>query len=111
MTEIEVTDPMHPLFGHRFPVRAIGAPARGATHVFVAYREHMTLRIPLQATNLLPPRSSIRTKLTPAAVLDLLTLAEQCEVVCPPAPVTSGADCLQSCNSPSSMNSRRSSKR
>ena len=49
VTEIEVTDPTHPLFGRRFPLRSVSAPAHGAGHVFVAYRGHMTLRLPLRS--------------------------------------------------------------
>ncbi len=108
MTEIEVTDPRHPLFGRRFPVRSIGAPERGATYLFVAYREHMTLRIPLTSTNLIAPRSAIPTKVTFEAVTDLLTLAEHCEALCPHDQPMSGDAYPQPCNSISGTNSRPS---
>jgi len=111
VTEIEVTDPIHPLFGRRFPVRSIGAPERGAINVLVVYRDYMTLRIPLIATNLVPPRSAMPTKLTFAAVTELITLAEQCEALCPSHQVMSGSDCRPIFGSPSATDSRPSSKR
>ena len=49
VTEIEVTDPTHPLFGRRFPMRSISAPERGGIYVLVLYRHTFTLRIPLRA--------------------------------------------------------------
>ncbi len=99
MTEIEVTDPTHPLFGRRFPVRSISAPERGGIYVLVLYRDIFTLRIPLSASNLAPPRSASFTKLTCDSVAHLITLAEQCEAVCPPDPQTSGDNCRPSSNS------------
>ena len=98
MTEIEVTDPTHPLFGRRFPVRSISAPERGGIYVLVLYRHTFTLRIPLSASNLAPPRSAAFTKLTSDSVAQLITLAEQCEAVCPPDPQTSGDSCRPSSN-------------
>jgi hypothetical protein len=111
VTEIEVIDPTHPLFGRRFPVRTISAPERGSHQILVAYQEYMTLRIPLAATNLSAPRPCLRTKLTRDAITDLITLAEHCEAICPPNPVTSGDVCPQTCNSVSEMTSRLSSVR
>jgi hypothetical protein len=98
VTEIEVTDPTHPLFGRRFPVHSISAPERGGIYVLVLYRESFTLRIPLSASNLAPPRSVSFTKLTSDSVAQLVTLAEQCEAVCPPDPPTSGGSCRPSSN-------------
>src|SRR6266508_1247725 len=99
VTEIVVTDPTHPLFGRRFPVRSISAPERGGIYVLVLYRDIFTLRIPLSASNLAPPRSASFTKLTCDSVAHLTTLAEQCEAVCPPDPQTSGDNCRPSSNS------------
>ena len=45
VTEIEVTDPTHPLFGRRFPVLSISSPPQNPGHVLVSYREQMTLRM------------------------------------------------------------------
>lgn len=111
MTEIEVTDPTHPLVGRRFPVRSISAPERGSNQVFVAYQEYMTLRIPLAATNLSAPRPCLRTKLTRDAITELITLAEHCEAICLPNQATSGDPCPQTCNSVSETISRPSSVR
>jgi hypothetical protein len=111
VTEIEVTDSAHPLFGRRFPIRFMSAPERGASHILVAYRDFMTLRIPLTATNLIASRPSIPTKLTFAAVTELITLAEQCEALCPSDPAMSGDTCPQPCNSRSATISRPSSLR
>ena len=98
VTEIEVTDPTHPLFGRRFPMHSISAPERGGSYVLVLYRDTMTLRIPLSASNLAPLRSASFTKLTSDAVAQLITLAEQCEALCPPDPQTSGVNCRPSSN-------------
>jgi hypothetical protein len=111
VTEITVTDPTHPLFGRRFPVRSMAEPKPGALNVLVSYRDYMTLRIPLAATNLTAPQPGIPTKLTPDAVLELVTLAEQCEALCPSHPVMSGSDCRPSSGSLSATDSRPSSMR
>ena len=111
MPEVEVTDAKHPLFGRRFPLRSLSAPTPGATHVFVVYRGYVTLRLPLAATNLMAPRSSIITKLTYDAVVDLLALAEPCGGLCLANPVPSGSACPQTCNTASPKRSRRSAAR
>ena len=48
----------------------------------MCYRQTMVLRLPLSATNLAPPRSVSRTKLSLAAVTELVALAGQCEELC-----------------------------
>jgi hypothetical protein len=111
VTEIEVTDPTHPLFNRRFKIFSVSSSPQSVGHVLVAYREYMTLRIPLCATNLVPPRPTGQTKLTLEAVSELISLAEQCEGVCPLNPPMSGNDCRPSSNVKSSTTSRRSSKR
>jgi hypothetical protein len=75
VTEVEVADPTPPLCGRRFPLRSISAPVQGPAHVYVAYRGHMTLRLPLLATNLTTPRPLTATKLTRAALTDFLAMA------------------------------------
>jgi len=110
VTEVEVTEPRHPLFGRRFPLRSVALYGQGAAHVFVAYRG-MTLRLPIQATNLTAPLPSSRTKLTHAAITDLVALAAGCEGVWPSHPAPSGGASRQVGKSPSSTNSRRSSAR
>jgi len=95
VTEIKVTDPSHPLFGRRFSLLSLSSPQQGDGHVIVAYREQITLRIPIWATNLVPLRPTSQTKLTLEAVSELITLAEQCEVICPTNPKRSGPVCHQ----------------
>jgi hypothetical protein len=90
---------MHPLFGRCFPVLSLGSTRSGSGYVLVSYQEHLTLRIPRAATNLAPPRPGPQTKLTLEALTELISLAEQCEVLCPPIRPTSGEDCPQNANS------------
>jgi hypothetical protein len=58
LTEIEVTDPTHPLFGRRFPLHSARPQAPTATPVFVTYPGFMVLRLPRAVPNLLPPPPS-----------------------------------------------------
>jgi hypothetical protein len=92
--EIEVTDPSHPLFGRRFPVRHISRQPNSSGYVYVSYRDFMTLRIPLPATQLAAPYPTppTRTKLTVEAIQDLLSFLERSEPPCPFRPETSGTD-------------------
>src|SRR5215471_21606363 len=82
VTDIEVTDPTHPLFGRRFPILSARPQAPLATHVFVTYQGFMVLRLPRTATNLFPQAPRLSTTLTSHAITDLIALAEQCEVLC-----------------------------
>jgi hypothetical protein len=59
--------------------------------VVVAYQGHMRLRIPLAATQLALPQEVLGTKLTWESVTELVTLAEQCEILCPSQPPPSGS--------------------
>ena len=109
--DIEVTDPTHPLFGRRFPLRSSYPQRPQAEQVFVAYQEWMVLRIPRAVTNLLPqpPRGS--TTLTSHAITELIALAEQCEVLCRTTPEPSGPPSVPHSKPPSVPNSRPSSRR
>ena len=80
-TEIEVTDPTHPLFGRRFPLISVSSPLHGPGNVLVCYREYMVLRLPVTSTTLAASRPVISTKLTYAAVKELVTIAEDCEAL------------------------------
>lgn len=102
---------MHPLFGRSFPVLAICAPLQGSGYVDVVYRQNMTLRLPLSATTLAPPRLVPQTKLTHAAVTEIITVAEDCEVLCLSSPTTSGSACPPSSNNTFATTSPRSSRR
>ena len=101
-TEIEVTDPRHPLFGRRFPLISMHSSPHGSIQVLVGYREALVLRIPLAATTLASTQPSVLTKLTCEAVEELVLLAGECETVCLPIPPPSGGSCLQTSNTPSS---------
>ena len=92
-------------------MRQIGDTQRGARHVFVVYREYMTLRIPLQATTLLPTRPTTPTKLTRDAVLEFVTLAEQGQIACQLNLLMSGTTCPQTSSTKSVTNSDPSSRR
>jgi hypothetical protein len=80
-TEIEVVDPTHPLFGRRFPIISVSSPLQGPGNVFVSYREHMVLRLPVTSTTLSPSRPATSTKLTYSAVKELVAIAEDCEAL------------------------------
>src|SRR2546423_13869499 len=80
-TEIEVVDPTHPLFGRRFPLISVSSPLHGPGHVLVSYRGYMTLRLPVTSTTLASSRPVLSIKLTHAAVKELVTIAEDCEVL------------------------------
>jgi hypothetical protein len=99
-----VTDPTHPLFGRRFPTLSISAQPQSEGNVFVEYRPHMALRIPISATNLAPARPGPWAKLTLEAVVELVSLAGEYEVICPCNPLKSGGDCPQPRSDASSMN-------
>ena len=111
LTEVEVTDPTHPLFGRRFPLVSVSSSPQSAGHVLVAYRDYMRLRIPRLATNLAPAQPIGSTKLTLPAMTELIALAEQCEELCHTNPPTSGCACHPNSEPKSSTTSRRSSRR
>ena len=76
-----MTEPTHPLFGRRFRVLGSSAAPHAVGYVFVSYRRDLVLRIELAATQLAPPRSVERTKLTTAALQELVSLACECAVI------------------------------
>src|SRR5712691_1157423 len=113
LTEVEVTDPSHPLFGRRFALLSTRPRPHSVGYIFVAYRDIMVLRIPQAATSLVtpPPESQTLTKLTSHAITELISFAEQCEVLCPATQPNSGID-SPLCGKPvSAPTSRRSSRR
>ena len=60
-------------------------------YAFVSYRDYMALCIEIAATSLADDTCCISsTKLTSQSVAELVELAEQCEVLCPSDPKTSG---------------------
>jgi hypothetical protein len=80
---------------------------------YYTYRDTMVLRIPQVATSLVvsPPASEKMTKLTSHAVTELISLAEQCEVLCPATQPNSGIDSPPRGKPVSAPTSRRSSRR
>src|SRR5215831_14511270 len=112
-TEVEVTDPAHPFFGRRFVLLSTRPRPHSVGYIFVAYRDTMVLRLPQGATSLgaSAPESAPRTKLTSHAVTELISFAEQCEVLCPATQPNSGIDSPPRGKRVSAPTSRRSSRR
>ena len=110
-TEIEIVDPTHPLFGHRFVLCLAQPQGPTAEYVFVTYHEHMVLRIPRAATTLVPHVPYVPTTLTSQAITELISLAEQCEVLCRTTPEPSGPPFVPHSAPLSAPNSRPSSRR
>jgi hypothetical protein len=98
VTAVEVIDPAHPLFGRKFPV-IYSSTRSGVQNVSVLYREQVTLWIPRSATNLVPAQPRVTTKLTIAAMQELLSVAEAEaeEVQCQSSRETSGSNCPPKC--------------
>ena len=112
-TEIEVTDPTHPLFGRRFALLSTRPRPHSVGYIFVAYRGTMVLRLSHVATSLVAAASDAEptTKLTSHAVTELIFVAEQCEVLCPVTQPNSGIDSPPRGKPVSAPTSRRSSRR
>jgi hypothetical protein len=106
-----VTDPTHPLFGRRFLLRSPYPQRPQADHVFVAYQECMVLRLPRTATNLTARSPRIPTTLTSHAITELISLAEQYEVLCRTTPEPSGTRSVPHSKPISAPNSQPSSRR
>ena len=87
--------------------------AHSMGYIFVAYRDTMVLRIPQTATNLVspPPESASLSQLTSHAITELISLAEQCEVLCPVTQPNSGIDSPPRGTPVSAPTARRSSRR
>ena len=79
LTEIEVTDVMHPLFGRKFPVISISNLPSGNGQVVVAYHGDMHLNIPISATQLSLPKQYLCTKITLESVTELVALVKEFE--------------------------------
>ena len=110
-TEIEITDPMHPLFGRKFEIISLSYSGQGLGNAIVKYQGQMRLRIPLSATQLTPKRRYLGTKITRDSVSELVNLASQCEVLCLSHQDKSGNVCPQNDKTKLSMNSSPSSRR
>ena len=78
LSEIEVIDPAHPLYGRRFPLISLSHPPRGSHKALVAYQKDILIRIPLGATSLCAQLPNLaKTKLSFDAVSELIELASQ----------------------------------
>jgi hypothetical protein len=97
ISEIEVTDPRHPLYGRRFSLAAIHRPRPTAGHVLVAYGDGMLLRLPIKATNLASAQGILVTKLTLEGLQEAIALARQDELSWAFGQRRSGAACPQTC--------------
>ena len=85
-----MTDPAHPLFGQTFQVLSVSRGTSDSSHVFVRYRDDITLRIPRRATNFATLGDAApRIKLCLVAVEEFLSLVKEYES-CPRRPRKSG---------------------
>ena len=110
--EVEVTDSSHPLYGRRFALLSTRPRPHSVGYLFVAYRDTMVLRIPQAATSLvMAPEPQPLTKLPSHAITELISCAEQCEVLCPATQLNSGTDSPPRGKRVSAPTSRRSSRR
>jgi hypothetical protein len=112
-TEVEVTDPTHPLFGRRFALLSTRPRPHSVGYLFVGYRDTMVLRISQTATHVVspPPESTSMSTRTLHAITELMSLAEPCEVRCPATQPKSGIDSPLRGKPVSALTSRRSSRR
>ncbi len=116
LTEVEVTDPGHPLFGRRFAVVSVSgprAPGSAGGHILVAHSSRVLLKLPLAATSLVPrPPDAGLSKLSAEAVAELIALAEDSEgVTCSSGPNASGNAPPRRCGARSPRTSQPSSRR
>ncbi|WP_459903988.1 hypothetical protein, partial [Desulfosarcina cetonica] len=83
LTEVEVIDPTHPLYGRRFPLISVTHhPPIGPCHVIVAYQKDIHKHIPISATNLsVNPIPLCQTKISFEAVSELVGLIRQLGVL------------------------------
>jgi hypothetical protein len=88
--EVTVSDPGHPLYGRRFRVAARAhMPGSQGSHVLVFYRDGIQLRIPTAAIESPKTGQAPRTRVTGAAVEELLSTARACGI-CPSSHADSG---------------------
>jgi hypothetical protein len=112
-TEVEVVDPIHPLYRRRYQIVAVIRESCTAPMVRVEWRFGLTLLLPLSVTDIgafEEPRT-MRTKLSVEALKDLVAVAEASEGACLSSPETSGARCRpHSAGRSSTISPRRSGR-
>src|SRR5689334_12050283 len=78
--EVTVLDPGHPLYRRRFRVASRGQrPGSEGLHVVVLYRDGIQLRIPTTALESPKTGQAAATRVTPAAVEELVSTARSCQ--------------------------------
>ena len=98
---ITITDPAHPLYGRSFPLVSVSNPRHGPGYACVDDSGRAVLRIPITATNLLPPSDLPTSKLCLDAIRDLLHLACQEESIRQPVPQPAVSSCAPTDADPS----------
>jgi hypothetical protein len=91
-TEVTVIDPRHPLFNKTFYILSMSDPDFSQGHVYVIYREGVTLRIPFNATDIAGNFCISSAKLTASSIEELVSLAQECNLLCRPTLVKSGSE-------------------
>ncbi len=103
-TEVTITDPRHPLFKRTFPILSMSNPHFSQGHIYVIYREGVTLRIPLLSTDIIDNSYSSAIKLTRVSLEELVSLAEEYKILCPITLKKSGKSSPQMNSGKSSSN-------
>ena len=93
--DIEVIDPVHPLYGRRFQLVSVTRTTRSDSRVRAKWRFGLTLLLPLAVTNLAPrnEQRTTPTKLNIEAMEELVAVAEGSEGACSSSLVRSGTVC------------------
>ena len=80
--EIEVIDPMHPLYGRKFEIAYISSRQSDNRFVSVIYCVDMYLNIPISVTQLSIPASRLDIKLTLESVTELISVVQRFDLPC-----------------------------
>lgn len=103
-TTITVIDPKHPLFQRSFSVLSISRQYSNQQLVYVIYREGITLRIPATATDINGKFCTPLNKFTTSSIEELVTLAQECNILSQSNQKMSGINCSQKSNKKYSTN-------
>lgn len=103
--QVEVVDPYHPLYGRRFLLHSMSSPINSPPHAYVFYDDQVTLRLPLNSTNLGIGSWRPRSKLTLQSIQALIETVQDCEELCAIIfPKPSGVSCPRPNATPSKPN-------